>query len=128
MPRGHLRFTGHFFPDTLITGKLLSDLDDLWQLPGEFSDRPLLADTTLSASVPEAAARSQNCSRRAAATARLDLSLLRDFQGIVDLDAKVSDCRLQLGMTKQKLNGPQVLRTLVDQRRLRSAHRMRAIR
>ena len=53
---------------------------------------------------------------------RLDFGLLRDFQSIIDLDAKVSDGAFQLGMAKQQLNGPQVLRALVDQGCLGSPH------
>jgi hypothetical protein len=32
-----------------------------------------------------------------------DLSLLRDFQRVIDLDAKVSNSVLQLGLTEQEL-------------------------
>jgi len=59
--------------------------------------------------------------------AGLDFRLLRYLQGVIDLDAKVSDGAFQIGMTKQQLYGPQVLRALVDQRSLRPPHRVSAI-
>jgi len=40
----------------------------------------------------------------------LDFSLLRNFQRVIHLDAEVSDRAFQLGMPKQQLNGPQILR------------------
>lgn len=58
---------------------------------------------------------------------QLDFSLLRDFQRVIDLDAKIPDGAFELGMAKQQLNGPQVLGALVDQRRLSPAHRMRSV-
>lgn len=36
----------------------------------------------------------------------LDFSLLRDLQRIIDLDPKVSNRTLQLGMAEQELDGP----------------------
>jgi hypothetical protein len=60
-------------------------------------------------------------------TAAPDLGLLRDLPCVVDLDAKVSHGTFKFGMTKQELNGPKVLRTLVYHRCFSSAHRMRAI-
>lgn len=54
--------------------------------------------------------------------------LLCHFQRIVDFDAKVSHRAFQLGMSEKELNCPKVLRTPVDQRRLGSAHGVRAIR
>lgn len=46
---------------------------------------------------------------RQAAVPPSDLDLLRDLQGIVELDAEATDARLKLGMAQQELNGPQVL-------------------
>ena len=60
----------------------------------------------------------------ATSLAGLHLSLLGDLQRVVNFDAKVSDCALQLGMPKQELNGSEVLRTLVNQRCLGSLHRL----
>ena len=57
----------------------------------------------------------------------LNFSLLRDLQGVIDLDTKISECTLQIGMPKQRLNGPEVLGSLVDQRRFRPSHCMRAV-
>lgn len=61
--------------------------------------RPVMADTALPESVPQAAARRFMGSRRTA-VARSDLDLLRDLQGIIDLDAEVTDCGLKLGMAQ----------------------------
>lgn len=36
----------------------------------------------------------------------LDFSLLRNFQCVIDLDPKVSNSALQLGMTEQQLDCP----------------------
>jgi signal transduction histidine kinase len=49
--------------------------------------------------------------------------LAADVRAVVE----ESHSTFQLGMTKQELNGPKVLRTLVYQRRFSSAYRMRAI-
>ena len=61
-------------------------------------DQQHLADTSLPASRAKAATRRVEGLRRAAAQ-RSDLDLLRDLQGIVDLDSEVPDSRFQLGMT-----------------------------
>jgi hypothetical protein len=66
-------------------------------------------------------------SARAAAPAALDLSLLRELERVVNLDAKVPDCALDLAVTEQQLNRSEVLRPLVYQRCFGAAHRMRAI-
>jgi len=57
----------------------------------------------------------------------LYLSLLRYLQCVIDLDPKVSNGALQLGMTEQELDGPEVLGSLIDQCRLGPSHRVRAI-
>lgn len=57
----------------------------------------LMADTPLPASRPEAAARRPKPFGERPPSPS-DLGLLRDLQGIIDLDAKVPDCRLKLGM------------------------------
>lgn len=53
-----------------------------------------------------------------------DLRLFRYLEGIVDLDAQVPHCRLQLGVAEQQLHSVQVLGAGVDQCRLRPAHRV----
>jgi hypothetical protein len=58
---------------------------------------------------------------------RSDLGLLRDLQGIVDLDAEVPHRRFQLGVPEEQLDGTQVLGSTVDERRLRPAHRVRTV-
>ena len=52
-----------------------------------------------------------------------DLRLFRYLEGVVDLDAQVPHCRLQLGVAEQQLHSAQVLGAPVDQRRFRSTHR-----
>ena len=46
---------------------------------------------------------------------------------VVYLDTEVANRRLEFRVTEQKLHGAQVLRTPVDQRRLGSPHRVRAV-
>ena len=45
---------------------------------------------------------------------RSDLSLLRDLQGVVNLYAKISHCRFELGVAKKQLHSAQILCSLVD--------------
>lgn len=59
--------------------------------------------------------------RRATAERTLDFSLLRNFQGIVYFNTEVANGTFQLRMTKQKLNGAQVFRALVNQSDLGSS-------
>ena len=54
----------------------------------------------------------------------LHFSLFRHFQGVIDLDTQVANCALQLGMSEEQLNCPQIAGPPVDQRRLGSAQRM----
>ncbi|MGF6371636.1 hypothetical protein OKW40_004386 [Paraburkholderia sp. RAU6.4a] len=56
-----------------------------------------------------------------------DFSLLRYFEGIVDLNPEISNSAFQFAVTKQELNGSKILRPLVDQGGLRPAHRVRAV-
>lgn len=65
-----------------------------------------------------------NC---AAAGCRLDLGLLGDLQRIVHINAEVANRTFQLGMAKEQLNGPQVLRAAIDQGCLGSPHRVHPI-
>jgi len=57
----------------------------------------------------------------------LDFSLLRNLQCVIDLNSKVPNGAFQFGMAKQKLDGPQVLFSLVAQCRLGPSHAVRAI-
>lgn len=67
----------------------------------------LLADTTLPASRRKAAARRVEGFLRAAAGTRSDFDLLRDLQGIVDLDTEVPDCRFQPMPEKSSHDSPE---------------------
>lgn|GEM_PF-3270053 len=53
-----------------------------------------------------------------------DVDVLRDFQGVIDLDAEIADRTLDLAMAKQELNGPQVAGSPIDEAGLGSAYRM----
>ena len=65
---------------------------------------------------------------RCATAAHLsDFGLLRNLQGVIDIDAEVTNSALQLGMAKQQLYGPEILRALVDQSCLGSPQRMRPV-
>lgn len=74
---------------------------------GKSSLRPLMADTTLPASRRKAAARRVEGFLRAAAGTRSDFDLLRDLQGIVDLDTEVPDCRFQPMPEKSSHDSPE---------------------
>src|SRR5688572_876008 len=52
---------------------------------------------------------------------------LRQSQSVVHIDAKVSNGVLDVGVPEQDLHGPQVSGRFVNERRLCSPHRMRAI-
>ena len=69
--------------------------------------RPVMADTTLPASRRKAAARRVEGFLRAAAGTRSDFDLLRDLQGIVDLDTEVPDCRFQPMPEKSSHDSPE---------------------
>ena len=47
-----------------------------------------------------------------------DVDLLGDCKRVVDFDAKVSNGALNLGVTQEKLDSPQITGAPVDQRRL----------
>jgi hypothetical protein len=53
-----------------------------------------------------------------------DVDFLGDFNGVVNLHAKVTDCALDLGVAEQQLDGPQVSGSPIDQRGLGSAQRV----
>ena len=67
--------------------------------------------------------------RRAATSSYLSsqLDLLRDAEGVIDLDAKIADRAFELRMPEEKLNRSQIPRLLVDLRRLRPPHRVRTV-
>jgi hypothetical protein len=54
-----------------------------------------------------------------------DVNLFRYCEGIVYLNAKISDRAFDLGVPKQKLDGPEIARTSVDQGSLCTSQRMR---
>jgi hypothetical protein len=54
-----------------------------------------------------------------------DINLFRNCQGVIDLDAKISDCAFDLGMPEQELDRPQVARPPINQGGLRASQRMR---
>ena len=64
---------------------------------------------------------------RAAAEQDLDFRLFGNLQGVIDLDTEVADGALQFGMPEQQLDGAQILRALVDQRRFGPPHRVRSV-
>ena len=51
----------------------------------------------------------------ASAYSRLDFSMFRHLQGIIDLNSEVSYRAFELFMPKKQLNGPEVLGAPVDQ-------------
>ena len=56
-----------------------------------------------------------------------DLCLFGDLEGVIHLDAKVLDRRLQLGMPEQQLHGAEILGATVDQCRLGASNRRGAV-
>lgn len=56
-----------------------------------------------------------------------DLYALGEHEGIFDIDTQIANCRFDLGMPKQDLNGAQIDGLLVDEGCLRPAQRMCAI-
>lgn len=64
---------------------------------------------------------------RCSIDARSDFCLLRDLQGVIHLDAQVSDGRLELRMAEQQLHRTKVSRPPVDQRSLRPPHRVSSV-
>ena len=56
-----------------------------------------------------------------------DFGLLGDFQSIVHFNAEIADSRFELGVTEQQLDSAEILGSAVDECRLRSPHRMRAV-
>jgi hypothetical protein len=55
-----------------------------------------------------------------------DIGLLRDFDGVVDLDAEVAHRAFDLRVTEQELHGSKVTRPPVDQHGFGTSQRMRA--
>src|SRR4029453_2973616 len=58
---------------------------------------------------------------------RLDLGLLGDFQGIVNLNAEIPDGALELRVPEQQLHGSEISGPSVDQRCFRAPQRMRPV-
>ena len=88
---------------------------------GRAVDGPLLAETRHCRVCPKAARDRWPPSQFADGTDRAgscssDLGLLRNLQGVIDLDAKIANGRFQLGMSEQQLHSAQVLGSLVNQR------------
>lgn len=54
-----------------------------------------------------------------------DVDFLRDLDGVVDLNSEVAYRALDLGMSEQQLDGPQVAGPSIDQRGLGSPQRVR---
>jgi len=55
-----------------------------------------------------------------------DINLFRYCQGIVYLNAKISDRAFDLGVAKQKLDSPEIAGAPVNQGSLRASERMRS--
>jgi hypothetical protein len=64
---------------------------------------------------------------RTADIARLKFDLLRDAEGIINLDPEITHGALQLRVAKQQLHCSQIAGLLANLYRLRSAQRVRAI-
>jgi hypothetical protein len=57
----------------------------------------------------------------------LDLHALSEHQSILDINAEITNCRLDLGMPEQNLDSAQIACLFVDEGCLRPAQRMRAV-
>ena len=75
----------------------------------------------------EAASQWQDWAARDGGPEILAFNGFSNSQGVLKFDAQIPDCAVHLGMTKQKLNRPQVAGLFVDLGHLCSPHRMRAI-
>ena len=56
-----------------------------------------------------------------------EFHLFGNAERVLDLDREIADRAFQLRVAEQKLNRSQVPRLLIDLRRLRPPHRMRAV-
>jgi hypothetical protein len=54
-----------------------------------------------------------------------DINLFRYCQGVIDLDAEISDRAFDFGMPEQELDGPEISRAPIDQGRFCASKRMR---
>ena len=54
-----------------------------------------------------------------------DINLFRYCEGVIDLDAEISDRAFDLGMPEQELDSPQVARPPIDQGSFCTSQRMR---
>lgn len=59
-------------------------------------------------------------------TTILHLELFSHLKRVIYFDAEVDDCTFKLRVTRQQLDGTQVLRATIVQRYLDPAHRVRA--
>ena len=59
--------------------------------------------------------------------AGLDVDRFSDFQCVVDLDARVSYCALELFVSEQQLDSPEVFSATVDRGRLGAAQQVGAV-
>jgi hypothetical protein len=57
----------------------------------------------------------------------LNLCLLRDFEGVINLDAKIANSALELGVPEEQLDRSDVLGTLVDQSGFGASERVRPV-
>jgi hypothetical protein len=57
----------------------------------------------------------------ATSTTELHLGLLGDLQCIVDLDSEIPNGAFEFGMAEEKLNGPEISCSPIDQRGFRPA-------
>ena len=55
-----------------------------------------------------------------------DLDLFGNGQRVINLDPEIADGAFDLRVTQQQLDSPQIAGFAIDQRRFRSAQRMRA--
>jgi len=51
-----------------------------------------------------------------------ELDLLRNAEGVVDLDAEIANGAFELRMSEEELNGPKITGRSIDLRGLRPAH------
>src|SRR5262249_16650109 len=85
-------------------------------LPNAIGDCPCVADHI----------RWAGHSDRAHARLASDVDLLRDFDGVIDLDAEVAHGALDLRVSEQELHRSQISCSPVDRHRLRATQRVRA--
>ena len=55
------------------------------------------------------------------------LDMLSHLQGVIDVDAEIAHCTIDLAVPQENLHGAEILRLPVEQRRLGATQRVRAI-